>query len=56
MEELLAGLPPKRSVYHALEISMDVKPPLRQLYQLSLAELFCGGGVCDGSPVEMEDL
>lgn len=38
-EELPAGLPPKRSVDHVIEIEEEVKPPLRPLYQLSPSEL-----------------
>lgn len=38
-DSLPAGLPPKRTVDHAIEIDEEVKPPLRPLYQLSPAEL-----------------
>ena len=38
-DELPAGLPPKRSVEHTIEIEDGAKPPHRSLYQLSPAEL-----------------
>lgn len=37
--ELPPGLPPERSVDHAIEIEANSKPPMRPLYQLSPAEL-----------------
>jgi hypothetical protein len=37
--DLPKGLPPKRSVDHAIETEPDKKPPHRPLYQLSPAEL-----------------
>lgn len=38
-DELPAGLPPERTVDHAIEIDETAKPPLLPLYQLSPAEL-----------------
>lgn len=38
-EDLPGGLPPKRSIDHAIEIEEGAKPPSRPLYQLSPAEL-----------------
>ena len=38
-DDLPEGLPPDRSVYHAIETKEGAKPPMRPLYQLSPAEL-----------------
>lgn len=38
-DDLPAGLPPKRSVDHTIEIEEDSKPPHRPIFQLSPAEL-----------------
>ena len=38
-DDLPEGLPPKRSVDHAIETEEEAKPPMRPLYQLSPAEL-----------------